>query len=104
MGASVTTLRPEVDPVMDQTRQVTAQLFAAELVSGTGCHVEPAAAFAAWRVQATRRRDAGFVRILDRLDLDTFDRTWRELVAVLRFRGVPGMLEWIATRDGGEIT
>jgi hypothetical protein len=90
----------QTDPVIDQTRHVTAQLFAAELVSGAGCHVEPAAAFASWRVHATRRRDAGLVRILDRLDLDTFEATWRELVAVLRFRGVPGMLEWLAQRDG----
>jgi hypothetical protein len=93
----------QVDPVTDQTREVTAQLFAAELVSGAGCHVEPAAAFAAWRVHATRRRDAGLVRIMDRLDLDTFERTWRELVAVLRFRGVPGMLVWLETRQRGKL-
>lgn len=92
MGALV-----DVDPVIDQTRAVTLQLFGADLQADK-LERDPTLARAAWRSAAEARRDGGLVRILDRLDVETFEHTWHVLVRTLDLRGRVGMLHWLCER------
>lgn len=95
----------EVDPVVEQTRAVAVQLFVAELAAGRdrSCQVAADKALACWRARAVRNGDAGLVRILDRLDHETFAATWSGLGAILRCRGTRGILDWASAQAHHEL-
>lgn len=91
---------PDLDPTIEQTRVLTSRLFAAALASSQFCFSEPVMAFSALRVGACRAGDRQLVALLDRLDVETFEQTWRELVSVLRYRGSREMLAWLGSHEG----
>jgi hypothetical protein len=89
----------EVDPVIEQTRELAHALFAAGLVGGAGFRRFPSAARMAWLNYALRRGDAGLCRIIERLDTDTFDETWCQLVRRLDQYGDRETIEWFRQRE-----
>jgi hypothetical protein len=91
-----------VDPVIEQTREVTYALFAASLLGrNVGFRRFPADAVRAWCDHALRRGDVGLARILDQLDADMFGETWSQLVRRFDRTGVQATIEWLQHRVGG---
>lgn len=91
----------QVDPTIEQTRELAHMLFAAGLVCGTGYRRSPTEARQAWLEHALRRGDAPLCAMIERLDDDTFNVTWAELVRRLERHGVPAMIEWFQRRREG---
>lgn len=96
MGRAATV---EVDPVIEQTCELAHTLFAASLVGGPGFHRWPSGARVSWLNWALRRGDAALCRIIERMDDDTFDDTWRALVRRLEARGTEATIEWFRRRQ-----
>lgn len=91
-----------VDPVIEQTRDVTYSLFAASLLGpNVGFRRYPVDAVRAWQDHAMRRGDVGLARILDQLDADTFGETWLQLVRRFDREGAQATLEWLQRRIAG---
>jgi hypothetical protein len=91
----------EVDPVLDQTRELAHIFFAAGLVGGVGYRRSPSEARQAWLDHALRRGDAPLCGIIERLDEDAFNATWAMLVRRLETQGAPAMIEWFQRRREG---
>ena len=88
----------DVDPVIDQTRAVTLGLFASDLQGGE-LERDPTRARERWIEAATARRDVGLVRIIERLDVETFEASWHALMRAFDWRGRAGMLRWLCERE-----
>ena len=96
-------LRVCVDPVIEQTREVTYALFGASLLGrNVGFCRYPAHAAQAWTDHALRRGDVGLARILEALDVDTFAETWAQLVNRFDRTGAQATIEWLQHRIGGK--
>lgn len=89
----------EVDPIIEQTRELTHLLFCAGLVGGFAYRSSPTNARAAWLELALRRGDSALCGIIERLDDDTFNATWAGLVRRLEREGAPALLEWFQRRE-----
>lgn len=91
-----------VDPVIEQTRELTLVLFAASLVGrNVGFRRYPADAMEAWTAHALRRGDQGLASILSRFDVETFSETWASLVGRVDRTGAPETFEWLRRRIPG---
>lgn len=90
-----------VDPVIEQTRDLTYALFGASIVGpDVGFRRYPAEALEAWTHHALRRGDAGMARLLEGLDVETFEETWSQLVRRFDCTGAVATLEWLQRRAG----
>ena len=93
-----------VDPVIEQTRQLTQILFAASLVGrNVGFRRYPGDALDAWTAHALRRGDVGLAQILSQFDAETFAETWCSLVSRVDRTGAPETFEWLQRRLGGDL-
>lgn len=91
-----------VDPVIEQTRELTYALFAASLLGrNVGFRRYPADAAKAWTDHAMRRGDVGLARILDQLDAETFSETWAQLVRRFDRTGAQETVEWLQRHIAG---
>jgi hypothetical protein len=104
MAQSAATLQLCVDPVIEQTREVTYALFAASLLGlNVGFRRYPADAVQAWTNHALRRGDVGLAQILEQLDAETFGETWAQLVRRFDRTGAPETVAWLQRRIAGRV-
>lgn len=85
-------------PVLDQTRAMARQMFAAELGESAMVHNDPGMALEAWLRRSHDRRDQGMVRIIEQLDAEAFDAAWCALVYRLRHTGMEATVQWLESQ------